>query len=469
MAVRIKSICGSPRGRSALNGNGHDSGGEESEGRASGSPTRDKGGRSGSRKYSPSPSRRGQLLSDESDDAEGDVAVNSAVKSLVRRVHLLEDDLADVNVPERHMFMLRELRVKVLELETTVHMEIERARSEHKDASSRLATKLVGAEGEIIELRRSQTEGIGTIRERYEEALRQAQDALDSSHEAASSQVQRLEQLLSKCQAENESLRSETSHLRSETKHLRPMSEVLQMQNIVDRASDELESSKERLRGMEEKHSLEVRALREHFNGFKQAQDRTVASLESQLEAMRTAEASSRPHSIAPSVHSGVPHAHAHAGGDGGSSDEALEEAHDKLRRLEYQFKSKCSELDAAVNALGRTSVSGSQSGTMGGGDPSHNVTGSSGGGGGGGGGDGDGGAGAPPLTPPAPGAMAGMTYYATASAENTFSVNDELINARLSTAEGEIDSLQNQLTLEKRLNADIRSELQKMRDEEAR
>ena len=86
-----------------------------------------------------------------------------------------------------------------------------------------------------------------------------------------------------------------------------------------------------------------------------------------------------------------------------------------------------------------------------------------------GGGGDGDGGAGAPPLTPPAPGAMAGMTYYATASAENTFSVNDELINARLSTAEGEIDSLQNQLTLEKRLNADIRSELQKMRDEEAR
>jgi hypothetical protein len=70
---------------------------------------------------------------------------------------------------------------------------------------------------------------------------------------------------------------------------------------------------------------------------------------------------------------------------------------------------------------------------------------------------------------PPAPGAGTGTTFYAAASAENTFSINDELIHARLSTAESEVESLQNQLTLEKRLNADIRSELQKMRDEEAR
>ena len=221
MAVRIKSICGSPRGRTAFN-----------QGQESGShpkpptPMRGSPAAPASTGRSPSPARR-RILSDDGSDTEGEVAVNSAVKSLVRRVHMLEDDLADVNVPERYMFMLRELRAKMLEMETIVYTEIDRSRSEHKRQVGTLELKLSGAETEVAELRKAQSDGVDSIRARYEEALRQAQDALDASHEAANEQVRRLEQLLSKCQAENEALHSETKHLRSETQHLRPMSEVL--------------------------------------------------------------------------------------------------------------------------------------------------------------------------------------------------------------------------------------------------
>jgi len=183
---------------------------------------------------------------------------------------------------------------------------------------------------------------------------------------------------------------------------------------------------------MQEKHSLEMRALKEHFSGFRAAQDKTVASLEAQLVEMRSHGGAS----VAPSGSASV--------GGNSNGGEELEAANDKLRRLEYQFRSKCSELDAAVQALSRSHGGSVATATVAAADTSGSSEDAS----------------APAPVPPAP---------ASVSAEVTFSMQEEIVAARLATAENEVAALQDQLTIEKRLNGDLRAEVQRMREEEAR
>lgn len=118
------------------------------------------------------------------------------LQSLANRVKMMESDFKDDNIPERHLYLMRDLRMRVLELEKTLSEEL--LSQQNKWAAERAAlTRKAQENADLAEQsRRGQSESMSTMRQRYEEALRNAEEALESSTRAATQEVTRLELLL---------------------------------------------------------------------------------------------------------------------------------------------------------------------------------------------------------------------------------------------------------------------------------
>lgn len=118
------------------------------------------------------------------------------LQSLANRVKMMESDFKDDNIPERHLYLMRDLRMRVLELEKTLSEELLSQRNQWAAERTALTRKAQENADLAEQYRQGQNESMATMRTRYEEALRNAEEALESSTRAATQEVTRLELLL---------------------------------------------------------------------------------------------------------------------------------------------------------------------------------------------------------------------------------------------------------------------------------
>jgi hypothetical protein len=100
-------------------------------------------------------------------------------------VRLIEREFGEQAQPEKHLHLLRDLRLRAQELQAALEedMSAEKSRSmAEKEALQRTARD---AKQQLEELRVQHDATIHALRERYETSLRQAQEALEIQTSAA--------------------------------------------------------------------------------------------------------------------------------------------------------------------------------------------------------------------------------------------------------------------------------------------
>lgn len=340
------------------------------------------------------------------------------LQSLANRVKMMESDFADDNIPERHLFLMRDLRMRVVELEKTLSEELQAQQSQWATERSLLVRKADENAALAEQVKQGQSESMATMRHRYEEALRSAEEALESNTSAAKSEVARLEQVLAQQTIDFNNLRAafaarpppeQPAHsaassiaattqasvqpparaptpppIRATTPPVLPpppavaldshllavpadnLNEFLRMQRLISQTGDQLDYTRQQRQQVEVMHAREVGELKSHFSRYRRAQAEVVRSLEDQLEDLQEqlAEAHQARESPSPTSN-GVPTRRGPAsrvavddslaGGPSMATNlSSLPEAEDVIRKMEFKYKVKTAELEAVMRTLGR-------------------------------------------------------------------------------------------------------------------
>lgn len=271
------------------------------------------------------------------------------LQSLANRVKMMESDFADDNIPERHLYLMRDLRMRVVEIEKTLTEELHAQQSQWASERAVLVRKAEESASLAAQLQQGQSESMSTMRQRYEDALKSAEEALESNTHAAKSEVARLEQLLAQQTNELREVRAAlaakpTSVEKPQEKTTRGstvantavpaqkaapavqapvqkapsrastppiplvpvpppvttapeqhllgvpvdnLNEFLRMQRLVNDTNDELDYILKQRQLAESNHAREVSELKGHFSRYRRAQAEVVRSLEDQLEDLQ--------------------------------------------------------------------------------------------------------------------------------------------------------------------------------------
>jgi chromosome segregation ATPase len=211
-------------------------------------------------------------------------------------------------------------------------------------------------------------------------------------------------------------------------------------QVLLDRAADELEDSKESIRRQEEKHEAELCGVRDHFTMYRKAQESAAKSMERQFEALRADQAAAQ--AQAQARRSGT--AAEGVGGSATTSTLPTDELADQLQRLEYKYKSKSNQLDAVMRSLAYLpeaySTSALRPGSATGSLLSRSLD------------SAPSALGAPPPPPPPPSALEPLHL--------------EMTEARASTAEREVESLQDMLGKERKNASALKIVIHRLKQE---
>jgi hypothetical protein len=350
------------------------------------------------------------------------------LQALAGRVKLIETDLKDDNVPERHLYLLRDLRMRVIEVEKALADEL--SNREAQWATERRALERKAEENERLaeQMRQGQSESMSTMRQRYEESLRNAEEALESGTRAASQELARLQSVIAQQQqllqlyeqrqpvpaavpsaASEASASSRGSSIPSaQSAHAaavpaagpaavsqsqavqtvsmqmpapvpspsvsaQNLSEFLCMQRLVDQTGDHLEYTRQQRQQIEEVHTRELAELKSHFARFRRAQAEVVRSLEDQLREQHdkhSAPVLCRRCGTAndPSVVASSDQAvdDALTGGPSMAAQlKSLADAEDVIRKMEFRFRMKAAELDAVMTTLSRMATGEGETGSV--------------------------------------------------------------------------------------------------------
>lgn len=321
------------------------------------------------------------------------------LRSLLEQVQVLETRLSAEKVPESSVVLLRELRSRVSEMESSMREGVDRQQANWEQERKALNQALLESSTLLESLRAGQEEVSSSIRRRYEDALSQAQDALEQQTTAASDHVSKMEEFVRGSQAQSDyqkeqlvilteqiamkeasltqmsatiksqqaeilSLQQQSNMERSQIDsisfpitaphlHVPPphapvvvvsdsklanssLEELIKLQRLLDRTSDDLERSNKRLRDVEDKHAKEIAVLISQCNKLKrEVSMRAVKTLKP--VASDQAAPSSRPVVSKP------------------DANERTRDLEEQLRRMDYRFRMKTAELDAIVASLAKT------------------------------------------------------------------------------------------------------------------
>ena len=134
----------------------------------------------------------------------GDIVGNEGPRSLdalIDKVKQLEGELAGKgNVPEKQLYLLSDLRSRVVEVERVMSDNLTHQRSLWESERVTLSRAVQGSKEQIEELKHSQEGAVHALRTRYQGMLDQAQSALETQTGAARGQIDRLEELLRRSQ-----------------------------------------------------------------------------------------------------------------------------------------------------------------------------------------------------------------------------------------------------------------------------
>jgi hypothetical protein len=350
------------------------------------------------------------------------------LQALAGRVKLIETDLKDDNVPERHLYLLRDLRMRVIEVEKALVDEL--ANREAQWATERRALERKAEENERLaeQMRQGQSESMSAMRQRYEESLRYAEEALESGTRAASQELARLQSVIAQQQqllqlyeqrqpvpaavpsaasvasassrgssipsaqsapaaavpaagpaAVSQSQAVQTVSMQmpapvpSPSVSAQNLSEFLRMQRLVDQTGDHLEYTRQQRQQVEEVHARELAELKSHFARFRRAQAEVVRSLEDQLRELHDKHSApvlcrrcgtANDPSLVASSDQAVDNAL--TGGPSMAAQlKSLADAEDIIRKMEFRFRMKAAELEAVMTTLSRMATGEGETGSV--------------------------------------------------------------------------------------------------------
>jgi chromosome segregation ATPase len=301
------------------------------------------------------------------DNTYSDNNIVKSLQTLASKVRHIETDFTNENVPERHTYLLRELRSRVIDIEKSVSEEIERANIKNIAERNDIMRQLDEKTAELDQLRGAHQSAFDNIRRRYEESIREAEDRYNDQLNTTTSQMTRIENILRATQSENTSLKSELSHVKEVMQSNRKVEpsvpydqynnqaeELVKVQRQLDQTLGELMDQKNKTLAMVANHKNEMEELRQSFARYRRAQDEIGKTLESQISELRSNNMLLSATNASSSVIS------VGATGDNHISAMDNSDAEERIRKLEYKFRTKSSELDAVMRALSRTSNAGS-------------------------------------------------------------------------------------------------------------
>ena len=376
-------------------------------------------------------------FSDDHDDDMNSSApgVIQSLQSLASRVKFMETDITDNNtasnnnqpVPERHLFLLRDLRARVMEIEEGVPKEIERIKDNARFEKNNVARELEQRTEELHELKRGQEATIASITSRYEESLKNSQDTLEEQTSLFNQQITMLEELLNKANQQCHVLQKEIEEREKERISGKShREEILKMQTLIDQTNNEYDNYRKKYTSLQQAYDRDLNDMRESFNRYKKAQDIVVQSLESQIQNTGS--------TININTTSNV-------------NDTSIE-FEEKYRKLEYRFKAKSLELDAVMKALARNGNSFEEDSVT---NVSSVIDLS-----------------VPPPNPRSPSRTNNSTMYPNINDSGIISnvtlpkdIRDDLYEVKIRAAESEIDALTLSLTQEKHANHHLRKQIQ--------
>lgn len=331
-----------------------------------------------------------------------------------------EDDklfqLSEHELPERYQFLLRDLRRRLTEMEGHYHDQLQEERLRWATERASLMHAKDQAEALCEEVSRSKETAVAAVKDRYEQSLRQTQEALEGHTETTKREIARLEETLRTVQqsyAQEKDLRqvleqrlqqaqqqvqqqqaqqqAQQQNQASTTASLSTHSEdFVQMQRLLTATQDALEQSQAQVRQTSRQYTTDIDELRHNFQRFREAHEAIVSNLEEQLETQ-----SLPPPSLAPPLAPSHPYAYHSSGhmedmsmlaGDfslmshnnpntnnmhpsgmyphpqappSTNQQQLQQQVHqqqqvvidleERLRKLDYKYKIKCSELDAVL------------------------------------------------------------------------------------------------------------------------
>ena len=349
---------------------------------------------------------RGSLSTSNVEGGEGRDP-GSRLHALANRVRMIEADLADDNIPERHMYLMRDLRMRIQEVEKAVSDETAAQQSKWAREREELLRK-VSENAELAEQqRRGQSDTMSTMRQRYEDALKNTQESMEQSNQASTQEIERLRDVLSQKEqqiqlqqqllqqsaaqtmppplpvppvnaverrasvSQNLTVKAPSPPVPVPTTAAIPtatapatatadtLNEFLRMQRLVNQSGDQIDQFRQQRQQLEAHYAREVTELKAHFSRYQRAQAEVVRSLEDQLEELHdqnaalqaTTEEQQREGAEATGGLGGRLNVNdSLAGGYSLASQvNSLPEAEDVIRKMEFRFRMKSAELDAVL------------------------------------------------------------------------------------------------------------------------
>eukprot|EP01038_Epipyxis_sp_PR26KG_P009211 gene9211-12422_t len=309
--------------------------------------------------------------------------MNQVLSSIINRVKMIESDFSDEKIAERHIYLVRDLRLRLLEFDRMMADEMISQQSRFAEERTSLI-RIAQENAELLsKLKFGQDESITTIRQRYEDALKRVEETLETSTKAAQNEISRLEELLRQANQYNNQINqsylgsrspsrqqhdsSDLNYIQSQPRSRPVYNDLLHDNNRTnDKASqsetlfaklqqqsDELNHTKQLLQqtnneleiniNRNNSYNEELNFLKSNFIRFQKAQQEIVKSLENHIDDLKSQGGTVVGNNTSSSVLS-----------SNSSTNLTLIEAEDKIRKLEYQYRVKAMELDAAMRSIAK-------------------------------------------------------------------------------------------------------------------
>jgi hypothetical protein len=254
--------------------------------------------------YPANPSNPGdfQLQSDEK--------LGRSLAALAQRMKLMEADLlaenpnpsnpsrqdnnpsSPNNVPERYLFLLRDLRYKVAELQETFGRELAEERDRWAREKAALSARLSQCQAALEELTAERQTAVEAVRTRYERSLQQAAESAESSTAVARQEIGRLEETVRRLSATLQQQQAVNADLLADRRFANPNPNPVPAtladnsnnnSNGLRTALEELERARTANRLLGQQLADEKNFMETNFGLLRAAYEKIIDGLESRL------------------------------------------------------------------------------------------------------------------------------------------------------------------------------------------
>jgi hypothetical protein len=271
--------------------------------------------------------------------SEVTIETSSSLQHLSQQVKRLETDLSEMKVPERHLSILRSLAGQVELLKQATSHEADKRSLDWDDERAALLKEHEHYRQQIHELSVQQRSSAENVKNHYDSALKEAQDALEQQGLATRTHIEHLNEVIHQTQAYNLDLKARVDVLEMQLRDQPQIANFLNLQQTLQSATEESEKRRQIVKELQDEHNREISQLKDHFSVFRSTQEDIVQSLEKQIRD-RDAHAVKPDHFSESSMERG--------------RFVDVQVLEDKIRQLEYQYQSKCKELDAVLSQVDR-------------------------------------------------------------------------------------------------------------------